>query len=58
LAVTASTGVAAANVGGCTIHSWAGFPATFGDIGDLLKRLRASPARGRWEAVEVLVIDE
>ncbi|TRM56031.1 hypothetical protein BD626DRAFT_576196 [Schizophyllum amplum] len=58
LAITASTGVAAANVGGCTIHSWAGFPATLGNINDLLKRLRGSPAGGRWLAVEVLIIDE
>ena len=55
--VTASTGIAAANVGGTTIHSFAG--VGFGDEdASTLLRLLGAKARARWRSCRVLVIDE
>lgn len=39
LVVTASTGLAAMNIGGCTIHSWAGIGPGRGTVKDLLPRI-------------------
>lgn len=59
VAVTASTGIAAANVGGQTLHSFAGIGLGWGNANTLKKRIEK---RGetvlRWQRAKVLVIDE
>ena len=73
LAITAATGIAAVNIGGCTLHSWAGIglgkePAKM-LVGKFLgqdsynrahwhqERAYTSTAL-RWRRVETLIIDE
>ena len=59
IVVTATTGVAACNVGGITIHSFAGIGTGSGSLGDLAKKVMANEyTKGRWREVDVLVIDE
>jgi ATP-dependent DNA helicase PIF1 len=56
VALTASTGVAALNVGGSTIHSMAGcgIPEVAGHFGRMWKPAK----RDRWRALDMLVLDE
>ncbi|QRW17464.1 alpha-amylase [Rhizoctonia solani] len=59
--VTASTGVAALNIGGTTLHSFAGIRPGYGQlpIRDLLAKIKFARATySRWLKTEVLVIDE
>ncbi|TFK57661.1 hypothetical protein OE88DRAFT_1651514 [Heliocybe sulcata] len=61
LAVTASTGIASVNIGGMTIHSWAGIGQGEDKATDLAKRIIHSPRHGprnRWRTVQTLVVDE
>ncbi|CDK28314.1 unnamed protein product [Kuraishia capsulata CBS 1993] len=59
VAVTASTGLAACNIGGQTLHSFAGIGLGQGSVDDLCKKVRRSRKhRTRWEKTKVLVIDE
>ncbi|TNJ28558.1 Rrm3p helicase [Giardia muris] len=61
LAVTASTGTAAVNIAGCTIHSFSGLNAdTVGDPRQLQAQIRQmrKAISERWKATEVLIIDE
>lgn len=59
IAYTAPTGVAACNIRGLTIHSWAGVGKASESIEDLLPIVaRNSGACKRWKDVEILVIDE
>jgi ATP-dependent DNA helicase PIF1 len=59
VAVTASTGMAACNIGGITIHSFAGIGLGNEDKNDLLKKVRKNrKAMGRWLRTNVLIIDE
>ena len=71
LAVTASTGLAAYNIGGVTLHRFAGIGLGKAPIEVLLERILGNPdsplrherrgdrrARSRWRKVEVLIIDE
>jgi ATP-dependent DNA helicase PIF1 len=59
LAVTASTGLAACNIGGMTLHSFAGIGLGKEDVPTLVKKIRRNPkAKGRWLKTKVLVIDE
>lgn len=57
--VTASTGIAACNVGGITIHSFAGLGITNLDVNQTLGKIRQNEAAvERWKACQVLIIDE
>ncbi|KAK8821276.1 hypothetical protein WA538_005903 [Blastocystis sp. DL] len=57
--VTASTGIAACNIGGITIHSFAGMGLGRGDVNRILREIRQKEAAvDRWQTCEVLVIDE
>lgn len=59
VAVTASTGLAACNVQGTTLHSFAGCGLARENVDDLCRKIRRNKkASNRWKKVEVLVIDE
>jgi len=59
LYVTASTGIAAINIGGMTLHSFAGVGLAQKSGNDLIKKVkRHREASHRWKSVDVLVIDE
>jgi ATP-dependent DNA helicase PIF1 len=59
VAVTASTGLAACNVGGVTLHSFAGIGLGKESVEVLVKRIkRNQKAKARWLRTKVLVIDE
>jgi ATP-dependent DNA helicase PIF1 len=58
---TAPTGVAACNIQGMTIHSWAGVgvvkDSDFSDVAKILFQIN-SKAKQRWRNTDILVIDE
>jgi ATP-dependent DNA helicase PIF1 len=62
LAITATTGIAAINIGGVTLHSWAGIK--LGDepvknfIGKVLHQPVFELVLKRWRKVDTLIIDE
>ena len=59
MAVTASTGLAACNVGGVTLHSFGGIGLGKEDVSELVKKIkRNQKAKNRWARTKVLVIDE
>lgn len=59
LAVTASTGLAACNIGGMTLHSFSGIGLGKDDVATLVKKIRRNPkAKNRWLRTKTLVIDE
>jgi ATP-dependent DNA helicase PIF1 len=59
VAVTAMTGLAAFNVGGGTLHSFAGVGLGEGTLEELIKRVRVRPySRNNWRNTDVLIIDE
>lgn len=59
VSVTASTGLAACNIGGTTVHSFSGIGLGKGDLKDLLKVVRKNrKAVNRWNGTRVLIIDE
>jgi len=59
VAVTASTGMAACNVGGQTIHSYAGIGIGKDDVNTLISRIRKNTkTKTRWMKTKVLIIDE
>jgi ATP-dependent DNA helicase PIF1 len=59
VAVTASTGLAACNIGGVTLHSFAGIGLGKEPAEVLVKRIKKTPkARQRWLRTKVLIIDE
>lgn len=59
VAITASTGMAAANVGGTTIHSFAGIGLGQGTGEQLIDQVKKNrKAVGRWLRTEVLIVDE
>jgi len=54
---TATTGIAALNIQGRTIHSWAGIMLGAGTTKELLEKMPPA-ARSRWLRVHILFIDE
>lgn len=59
VAVTASTGLAACNIGGVTLHSFAGVGLGNGEVTKLYRKVRRSRKHvKRWESISALVIDE
>lgn len=59
IVVTATTGVSACNIGGITIHSFAGVGAGTASSGEMVKRVMGNEyTKTRWREVDVLVIDE
>lgn len=63
VAVTASTGMAAVNIGGVTLHSWAGIGLGQGDLKRYVEAVKFGPGhwkkiRERWMVVKTLIIDE
>lgn len=59
VAVTASTGLAACNIGGMTLHSFAGIGLGKEDAQTLVKKVRRNPkAKNRWLKTKALIIDE
>lgn len=59
VAVTASTGLAACNVGGVTLHSFAGIGLGKEPVPELVKKIkRNSKAKTRWMRTKVLIVDE
>lgn len=58
-AVTATTGQAALNIGGCTLHSFCGFGIAQGDLKTLeAKYISNKFLKKRWNEIEVLIVDE
>ena len=57
VAITASTGLAATNIHGMTLHNFAGIPATAAPATTHVKYLSLT-ARQRWRRTRVLIIDE
>lgn len=59
IAITAPTGIAAINIGGQSLHSWAGILLGKEDPQTLTQNIQAVKARyDRWKAVKLLIIDE
>ncbi|OXG73905.1 ATP-dependent DNA helicase PIF1 [Cryptococcus neoformans MW-RSA36] len=59
VAVTASTGIAACNIGGVTLHSFGGVGLATDTPEILLRKLKLNKkASGRWTKTKVLIIDE
>ena len=59
VAVTASTGLAACNVGGSTLHSFAGIGLGKEEVPELVRKIkRNAKAKLRWQRTKVLVVDE
>ena len=59
VAVTASTGLAACNIGGVTLHSFAGIGLGKEAVPELVKKIkRNQKAKLRWMRTKVLIIDE
>jgi ATP-dependent DNA helicase PIF1 len=57
--VTATTGVAAVNVSGCTLHSFAGIGLGTDDRSTMLTKITNNKiASRRWKAASVLIVDE
>lgn len=59
VAVTASTGLAAVNIGGVTINKFSGMGIAMGDAMSIAKRIgRNSQTVERWKRTKVLIVDE
>ncbi|OCB88619.1 hypothetical protein A7U60_g4217 [Sanghuangporus baumii] len=59
VAITASTGIAACNIGGVTIHSFSGIGLGIESAEELVKKIRKNKkAMARWLRTKVLIVDE
>lgn len=59
VAVTASTGIAACNIGGVTLHSFGGVGLGIEKTDVLVGKIRKNKkAQARWTRTKVLIIDE
>ncbi|CAO3568076.1 unnamed protein product [Mortierella alpina] len=59
VAVTAPTGIAACNIGGCTLHSFAGAGLCSEAVPVLVAKIRKNGnASRRWQDTKVLIVDE
>jgi ATP-dependent DNA helicase PIF1 len=59
ISVTASTGMAAVNIKGTTLHSWAGCGLFKKPPGHYVKRiLKGDNGAERWMRTQILLIDE
>lgn len=59
IAVTASTGLAACNIGGVTLHSFGGIGLGKENVPALVKKIKRNPkAKNRWIKTKILIIDE
>lgn len=59
VAVTASTGLAACNIGGVTLHSFGGIGLGKEEVPELVKKInRNQKAKQRWLRTKILIIDE
>ena len=59
VAVTASTGLAACNVGGVTLHSFAGIGLGKEPAPELVRKIkRNQKAKNRWLRTKILIVDE
>jgi ATP-dependent DNA helicase PIF1 len=59
IAITASTGLAACNIGGVTLHSFSGIGIGNNSVPELVKKIkRNQKAKHRWMRTKVLIIDE
>ncbi|KXN81113.1 ATP-dependent DNA helicase PIF1 [Leucoagaricus sp. SymC.cos] len=62
VAITASTGIAAINIGGVTLHSWAGIKLGGEPVERFVGKIRYQrlfePVLKRWKEVQTLIIDE
>lgn len=56
--LAASTGIAAVNIGGVTMHSALGLGLADEPLQDLVDKARKFNAKKRWRAVDLLIIDE
>jgi ATP-dependent DNA helicase PIF1 len=59
VAITASTGIAACNIGGVTLHSFSGVGLGIEPAVELANKIKKNKkASGRWLRTNVLIIDE
>ncbi|TIB69249.1 hypothetical protein E3Q18_00259 [Wallemia mellicola] len=59
VAITASTGIAACNIGGTTLHSFTGCGLCTDNVNSLAQKVRRNAkALKRWTRVKVLIVDE
>lgn len=59
VAVTASTGIAACNIGGVTLHAFGGAGLALEPAEELVRRIKKNKkAVPRWLRTKVLIIDE
>ncbi|CCL99381.1 uncharacterized protein FIBRA_01399 [Fibroporia radiculosa] len=59
ISITASTGMAASNIGGMTIHSWGAVTPGMTDVERQISCIKTcKPAFQRWKTTKVLIIDE